>query len=312
MRSVAEEGAAPALDPAWVRPEDPAVLALRAYAAEQARAFLDADPRFGYVVADGCHQMRVAARRLRSMLGVFGTLMDGEWARSLADELRWINGVLAGESDRQVVLERLGRDLDELGDSDGARRARHLVQRRLGREVSRLHADAVVALTSARYRTLADRLSVLGDQLPSTDAGRRPCSDALPPAVLSTYRKLSQSVERLDPAGADEEWHQVRFLAKHCRHAAESCVPVFGQPARMLGRQLERVTEILGVHQDAVLAAQAAQDAAATPRIAASTSFVLGVLHATERAAVASARRDLGDVWPEVSGKRWRRWLTRG
>jgi CHAD domain-containing protein len=312
MRSVAEEGAAPALDPAWVRPEDPAALALRAYATTQARAFLDADPRAGHLMPDRGREMRVAARRLRSMLGVFGSLVEGDWARGLADELRWIGGVLAGESERRAVLERLERDLDELGDSDGARRARHLIQRRLGRELSQVHADTVVALTSPRYRTLADRLSVLGEDLPTSSIGWQPCRDALPPAVLGIYRKLSLSVERLDPAGPDEEWHQTQILARHGRDAAEFCAPVFGQPARMLGRQLERVTEILGRHQDAALAAQEAHAAAATPRIAPSTSFALGVLHATERAAVASARRDLTDVWPEVNGKRWRRWLARG
>jgi CHAD domain-containing protein len=230
-------------------------------------------------------------------------------------------GLLAAEHELQAVLDRLDRRLDELaadgagagrsdGDAIAARRARHLLQRRVGRELDQARGASLVALGSPRYRCLADRLSMLAEDLPVTAAAELPCARALPPQVLAAYRQLDDAVARLEPTTPDQAWHEAGRLARHGRYAAELCEPVFGSPARGLTRQLGRVTEILGRHQDAAAAARAARAVATTPRIAPATSFALGVLHASERAAVASARRDLGDVWPEVSGKRWRLWLN--
>jgi hypothetical protein len=84
MRSVAEDGAAPATVPAWVRPDDPALLALRSYAAGQARAFLDAHPGTAHPVPAATRALTEPAERLSGLLRVFAGLVEAEWAQRLA------------------------------------------------------------------------------------------------------------------------------------------------------------------------------------------------------------------------------------
>jgi hypothetical protein len=98
--------AAPSAPAARVGPGDPAGTALRGYAAEQARVFLAADARVADGGPDPSRQLRLAARRLRCMLRVFGTLIEPDWAGSLGAELRWIGGVLGGEWERRATARR--------------------------------------------------------------------------------------------------------------------------------------------------------------------------------------------------------------
>jgi hypothetical protein len=71
---------------------------------------------------------------------------------------------------------------------------------------------------------------------------------------------------------------------------------------------MERVTEILGEHQDAADAGAAVQAMAANAD--APASFTLGVLYAAERERVTATRREFARLWPKVSRPKWRRWLA--
>src|SRR5205823_12247616 len=66
------------------------------------------------------HQARVATRRLRSDLRTFSSLIDGDWAASLTDELRWLGGDLGAVRDADVLAERLRRQASLLPERDAA------------------------------------------------------------------------------------------------------------------------------------------------------------------------------------------------
>ena len=87
---------------------------------------------------------------------------------------------------------------------------------------------------------------------------------------------------------------------------------MFGTPARELAGQIERVTELLGEHQDAVIAADTARRLAGGRRVTGTTGFVLGLLHEAERSAAIATRHEFIRVWPDVSRHRHRAWLTAG
>jgi hypothetical protein len=72
---------------------------------------------------------------------------------------------------------------------------------------------------------------------------------------------------------------------------------------------MDRITEVLGEHQDAAGAGAAIQELAATAD--AQASFILGVLFAAERERVKTTRRGFAQLWPEVSRRTWQRWLAR-
>jgi hypothetical protein len=73
--------------------------------------------------------------------------------------------------------------------------------------------------------------------------------------------------------------------------------------------QAARVQVVLGEHQDAVVAAEFLAEVAALPRIG-SLGFGLGLLFAREEARAAAARREFGEIWPDVIRAKRRRWLS--
>jgi inorganic triphosphatase YgiF len=93
----------------WPNPKDPAGEAVRAFLATHVRAFLLQDVRLRRDLPDSVHQVRVAARRLRSGLRVFRPLLEAEWADNLRVELAWAATSL-GEA-RDADLVRLAAEL---------------------------------------------------------------------------------------------------------------------------------------------------------------------------------------------------------
>jgi inorganic triphosphatase YgiF len=102
-------------EPEDVGPDDPAGAAVTAYLRTHARAFLHQDVRVRRDLPDSVHQMRVAARRLRSGLKTFAPLIDRAWADQLRSELGWAAGELGNARDTEVLLERLDAHAEDLG-----------------------------------------------------------------------------------------------------------------------------------------------------------------------------------------------------
>ncbi|MGW2213333.1 CHAD domain-containing protein, partial [Streptomyces sp. NPDC001781] len=92
-------------------------------------------------------------------------------------------------------------------------------------------------------------------------------------------------------ADADATWHHVRLLLRLHRYARE-VLPDAPMDVRLLD-----AADALNAHRDAAEAAAAAAHAARTPRIAPTTAYALGVLHADQRHEVAAARLAFGQAW---------------
>jgi hypothetical protein len=72
---------------------------------------------------------------------------------------------------------------------------------------------------------------------------------------------------------------------------------------------MERITEVLGEHQNAADAGAAIRELAATAD--ARASFILGVLFAAERERIKTTRRGFAKLWRKVSRRRRQRRLAR-
>jgi hypothetical protein len=68
------------------------------------------------------------------------------------------------------------------------------------------------------------------------------------------------------------------------------------------------VQDVLGEHQDAVVAGDALR-AMAAARGAGSVAFTLGLLHARQADAADAARTEFRRVWSGAKRSRYRRWL---
>ena len=296
-------------EPDTVKPKDPARAAVQAYIATHTRALRWADLAVRQDADDAVHQMRVAARRLRSGLRVFRPLLEADWANALRDELAWVASGLGGLRESEVLLGRLEGHLP-----DEAEAARSLLRKELSDRLAAARSHALEMLDSDRYLDLHDALVAASADPATTAAAEEPARDVLRPLVAGAWKRLAKRAKTLiadeaaTPEGApDDEWHQTRIAAKRARYAAEAVAPVLGSDAVAFAKQLSRVTEVLGDHQDAAQAADLAEELAQDGEPAAAFSF--GVLYSTERAFVAATRLEFVALWPTVSRRKWRRWL---
>jgi CHAD domain-containing protein len=253
------------------------------------------------------HQARVATRRLRSHLRTFRSLLHELWANELRDELKWLGEQLGAVLDAEVLKERLDAKIERLPAVDRVD-ARRLIAR-LDDDRERARAALLEAIESDRYLELLERL-VTAAQRPHfvLRVDGEEDREILRNLVRRPWGHLEAAVQALDDDPADEALHNIRIRAKRARYAAEAAAPVFGKPARRLARAITEVQDVLGEHQDAVVATGWLRCTAADAGTE-SAGFVAGQLAALERDDAAKARAAWADTWREASRKRHRTWL---
>ena len=284
-------------EPDRVTPDDSAGDAVHAHLVTHARRFLLQDVRVRRDLPDSVHQMRVAARRLRSGLRVFAPMVDPAWSRHLRDELGWAASELGLSRDSEVLLARLDEHADELGEADAALIHEHVDPlMRDKAEAGRL--EALEAMRSERHLALLDALVDAANNPQLTEAAAKPARESLPPLFDKAWRKLAKEVKALSLDGPAEEWHEARITAKRARYAAEALTPVFGAPAKAIASALSAVTEQLGEHQDASIAKDTCRELAG--HFDGPTGFALGLLYGYETECELLARLKLREQWPAV------------
>jgi inorganic triphosphatase YgiF len=300
------------VEPGPVTRDDPAGDVVRAHLARNVAALIEQDRRVRLDEPDSVHQMRVAARRIRSGLKTFAPLVDDNWAKLIREEVAWLAGILGAVRDREVLRQRLLFDLAQVAEATPELKtaaAAQVIDRTLADEIAASRAGVLEVLRSARYLTLLDALVDAARAPLLTAAADAPAYSTLPPLVRRAWRRLERKVDVLTSSSDDLHWHESRISAKQARYATEALAPVFGKPARRLADQLERVTELLGEHQDASVAAATVQTLAVGRRVTGPVGFALGLLHTFEREALADTREEFRQVWPEVARRHWRQWL---
>jgi CHAD domain-containing protein len=257
--------------------------------------------------AEELHQARVATRRLRAHLRTFRSLLDERWADALRVDLQWLGDALGAVRDADVLLERLEARLARIPGRDQADGERLLDALRSQRGDAR--RELLVVLRSDRYAQLLDRLveAARAPRLQSRDTDETD-DELLRAAVRRPWTHLRRAVESLPDDPSDDELHAVRKRAKRARYAAEAVEPAFGKPARAWAQALTEVQDILGEHQDAVVATAWLRTTARQVHDV-HAAFVSGELVALEHEASFAARRSWPAVWQRASRKKHRHWL---
>jgi len=194
------------------------------------------------------HDMRTAVRRLRAILRVVRAGFDRAWVEALRSELDWLGTTLGAVRDLDVLREHLHDELAALKDSAGPSATLQL-SHCLDLEHSRARAKALSALDSPRYRELLSRLD---------EAVRQPrvvtANLSLPQIAARQFKSLRKAVKALPAEPSDEELHAVRIKVKRARYAAELAEEEVGRSASRFVDKAKKVQDILGEHQDAVVA----------------------------------------------------------
>jgi CHAD domain-containing protein len=293
-----------------VTTDDPAREVLRGALRRYVRDLLGQDVVVRRGGDDGVHQMRVAARRLRSALKTFRPLLDADWANSLRLELEWLADSLGGARDSEVLLERLLTDLDRLPPDLVLGPVRARLEQVVGGDLVRHNSSVLATLRSERYISLLERLVDAAWEPLTRDAAETPAGTAVPELLSHAWARLARGVDRLDrPSATDEDWHRVRIDAKAMRYACDAVEPVFGRGAKSLSRRLAKLQDALGEHQDTVVARDTLRTIATAPR-GGTVAFTLGLLHARQAAAAVRSRSRFRRLWADAERSRHRRWWT--
>ena len=264
---------------------------------------------------EGVHQLRVAARRIRSALTTYTPIFEPGAGTELRAELRWFGGVLSEARDAQVLRQRLtalvdqqptelvlGRVFDRITDE---------LQEKL--RAGRVHADE--ALDGERYFRLLDRLEAFLETPPFIDAAGIDARKLVPALVQAELDRLRERnrVHRSanSPGDHDLALHEVRKSAKRLRYAAETAQPAFGTRATTLATRAEAIQELLGEHQDSVVSRTTLREIAARAHWAGENSFTFGLLHAVEACRATELEHRYADALAQLPRKDLGVWLRK-
>lgn len=274
----------------------------RALAASVVRLLLsDAGVRLG-VDPEDVHQARVATRRLRSDLRTFRDALDQEWAGPLRDELRWLGAELGAVRDAEVLRDRLRARSLLLPAQDRPSAEGLLVGLDRRREEARAHL--LGSMRTGRYDAILERLvGASNDPGVLVELAERPASEILRPALEGPWKHLTGAVSEVIDDPRDENLHAARIRAKRMRYAAEAVAPLFGKRARAFALAAAGLQDVLGEHQDAVVAGAWLREAGVG-----ADAFVAGQLAALEAQAARDARAKWPGAWKALSRKRLRFW----
>jgi CHAD domain-containing protein len=254
---------------------------------------------------EAVHQARIATRRMRSDLRTLHDFVQPRWATLLRGELRALGAELGAVRDIEVLRERLTLHAQLLPDTETA--AARAAIRRLEHDHAVARSDLLRALRHPRYASLHRALHEAVTTPRLTSSAQALAIDALPGAVRPTWRRLRRAVDDLATVPSDAALHGVRIRAKRCRYAAELAAPVIGRPARELAVALTRVQDVLGEHQDAVVAD--AWLAKAAPECSPPEAYALGMLAEIERGLAVRARAGFAGAWHTARRRTLRAWM---
>ena len=293
-------------EPSEISPDVPAGVAVRWAISQGLRRIVMNDLRTRLQDVEGVHQMRVGARRLRSDLRTFAPLVDRDWASVLSRELKWLADALGEVRDVDVLGARLKSDAHDIAvdlaglwSELGARRLQTL--------------DALdQVLLSDRYRSLLDLAIDCAREPKFTREATGVCRVVLPPLAAAVWDRFLDAAQSLKPSDRDDKWHNVRIEAKRARYAAEAVAPFLPKSHRSAAERFrglaEKAQDLLGAHQDSVIAAATVKAYAGARSQDGAMNFDAGRLFEMQRRSAHDAKETFSNLVSVLEKKKNRSW----
>ena len=274
--------------------DDAAHVALLDYVTDQIDAIFDGDLRLRRG-QDPIHDTRVAIRRLRSTIRVFGKLLDRSATDPVDEELKWFAGLLGEVRDRQVQRRRFRDVLAQWPPELVLGPIANRINTDLQSEQLRARAEVTEAMGSARYLDILAALQQWRCGLPvKAGASVKKLHRRALRAESKADRRLAAAIESGDGAML----HRARKAAKRARYAAELRRPLDkGAATKKAEKHFKKIQRVLGEHQDSVVASDVlrrfALTAGTTPG---ENGFTYGLLYAREQQIAEAARGQARDL----------------
>ncbi|GAA4016414.1 CYTH and CHAD domain-containing protein [Streptomyces plumbiresistens] len=275
-----------------------------AYVRAQRDAIVELDPAVRQDVEDSVHSMRVATRRMRSTFKSYGKVLDRAVTDPIGEELKWLAGELGVDRDREVLTERLTSALDDVPGTLVSGPVAERVSIWAGDKPGGASGRLIGVLDSRRYLALLDTLDALISDPPLLKAAGKKPGKVIAKAVKKDFGKVSALVEEaveLEP-GTDRDVaiHEARKKTKRTRYAAEAAGPALGKPAKSMVKSMKSLQNLLGEHQDSVMARQTLRELSAVAHAAGESAFTYGLLYGREEQRAAAVEAGLPGFWAGI------------
>ncbi len=246
------------------------------------------------------HDLRVAVRRTRSVLGELKDVFPAREHRRFAEGFAWLGRQTGPSRDLDVFQLKLrGGESAEPGHAE----ILALVERRRRRERSAM----VRSLRSKRYaKLLADWEAFLDSgRTGDGEAAGQTIREVVEARVRAAHRKLVKRGRALGPDAPAAKLHRVRIQGKKLRYLLDLFGSVFpAGPRKELVRELKRLQDVLGDMNDMQvqesMLASLAVDAPAEP----AAVFALGRMAERTRERAERARRRFPKRFLRFDGKK--------
>lgn len=217
---------------------------------------------------EALHDMRVATRRMRAAIGVFGDYLNLKPLKPIIKGLRRTGRRLGAVRDLDVFWEKTQRYLDDLPPErqDELAPLREVWEA----ERARKREKMLAYLDGERYARFKERF---GEFLQSPDVSALPLITAKGEATPHRLRHVAPVMiyERLASLLAYDEWvtqqdvplerlHRLRIAAKRLRYTLEFLEETLAPQTRDLIKEIKKLQDHLGDLQDAVVASALLRD----------------------------------------------------
>lgn len=203
------------------------------------------------------HQMRVAVRRLRTLLKLARSLALDEslWA----DDLRWLMGELSPARDWDVLVTETWPKLTRpwAGDAGVLALRQQVDDRR-----AEANRRARTALTSGRFVRLVLAAEEAMVEAPNVGRPVAAWASEILDHRLKQLKKKGRNFAKLDAAGR----HALRIAAKRLRYSAEAFASLHGKRAARYLAVLASLQDELGASNDLVVAQRLLDEFDNTPQ----------------------------------------------
>ena len=252
------------------------------------------------------HVARVATRKLRNDLRVFGPILDATWAADVRARLKKLGRLLGAVRDADVLGERVRRLAQRLSARDEAGAAPILAYLHSTRATAA--AALLLQLSAPWYAQLLETLVAAARDGPRLRVANRRVrrSAAIARIMAPPWKVLERAVRRCGSSTDVAALHRIRIRAKAVRYTADAVGPLVPRRRRAAYerfiRRIARMQDQLGELHDTAL------DRDALGSIPGTDPSVVGKIIALETAAGERAQRAWRTTWTSVSRRKLRFW----
>jgi triphosphatase len=254
---------------------------------------------------DALHDLRVASRRLRAALSEFSFILPVNSMR-IRDELGQLGGPLGVVRDLDVQIDQLASWQRSADAQDDVFRLIEFLESE--RSTARDALQATVS--SARWVRVSSALErlVARGPLRTSSEPRRAALAVAPDLLFAAEAKVRKAAVRANEDPTPPALHRLRIRCKRLRYSLEFFAPVFHGRADDTIQGLIAMQDLLGSHQDSIVAAsrfqQLALEQAGT--MPPGAIFAMGQLVERYRADAARLRERARPAYRRSHAKPWK------